>query len=169
MTIKRTFAHLCLGAFCIASPVLADQGNDSDSRCKSVNGQAVWSLIPAPNDPFGRVLGPSTGDLKAAVSANLTSFVPQPDGSFKTTSVEVWVFGPKDMLIFAGNATFTPIPGQPAGTVDDQNTLTVIGGFGAYAGATGTVQVSGTGYNLFSGPGQGYFDVKYKGNICQAR
>jgi hypothetical protein len=47
-------------------------------------------------------------------------------------------------------------------------TLTVIGGSGKYAGATGTVYVTGTGYNLFgpnAGPGSTFFDVRYRGQI----
>lgn len=146
-------------------------GHDRNGHngCRNVTGKAVWTLIPAPNDPLGRVVGPTTGNLKAAVSAYLTSLVPNPDGSLHATSVEVWVLGPQDILQFAGDATFTPVPGAPIGTVSDALTLTVIGGSGKYAGATGTINVTGIGYNLFgpgAGPGSSFFDVRYKGTVC---
>ena len=71
-----------------ASAALAADGPDGHGHghhphCDRVEGKAVWTLIPAPNDPLGRVLGPATGDLKAAVSAHLTSLGPQPDGTLK--------------------------------------------------------------------------------------
>lgn len=157
-------AALCL----LAAPAKA-AGN---AGCQNAEGNAVWTLIPAPNDPIGRILGPSTGSLKAAISSYLTSIVPQPDGSFKATSVETWVVGPQDVLVFDGAATFTPIAGQPIGTVHDENTLTFKSGTGAYANATGTIQVSGTGFNLFgpaAGPGSTFFTIRYQGSVCTAQ
>jgi hypothetical protein len=110
--------------------------------------------------------------LKASVSAYLNSLIPNGDGSFTATSTEVWVLGPNDLIMFSGIATFTPIPGQPLGTVADSLTLTATFGTGAYAGVTGTVNVTGVGRNLFgpgAGPGSTFFDIAYKGNICRAR
>jgi hypothetical protein len=45
----------------------------------------------------------------------------------------------------------------------------VIGGTGKYAGATGTINLTGTGYNLFgpaAGPGSTFFDLRYDGTVC---
>jgi hypothetical protein len=131
-------------------------------------------LIPPTNppaaEPLGRVLGPTTGDLKAAVTAYLTGLTPNATFTeFHATSVETWATGAQDVLLFAGAATFTVIPDQPVGTVADSLTLTVIGGSGKYSGATGTVHVTGTGHNLFgpnAGPGSTFFDVRYRGQIC---
>lgn len=149
-----------------ASPALA-----ADSGCHTQTGNAAWTVVPAPNDPFGRVVGPTTGTLKAAVSAYITVFEPGPD-LIHAESVEVWVLGPQDILIFDGDATFTPVPGEPVGTVSDALSLTVVGGTGKYAGATGTLEVTGTGYNLFgpnAGPGSSFFDVRYRGTICTTK
>lgn len=163
-----TLAGLCLTASLLVTPAMAGDGE----RCKSVNGHGLWSLIPtSAGEPLGRVAGPTTGDLKAVVTAYLTGLTPTGPGVFNATSVEVWVLSPVDMLIFSGNATFTAIPDTP-GHVTDALTLNVIGGTGAYTGASGTLNVTGTGYNLLSpaaGPGSTYFDIRYRGNICRAK
>ena len=171
-TTTTILPAVCLTVSSFVFPALADQGNDRGPRCREVSGRATWTLVPAPNDPLGRVLGPTTGDLRAATTAHLTSLVPQANGSLKATSVEVWAIDDQDLLIFAGNATFTPIPGQPVGTFQDENTLTVSGGTGDYAGATGSLRVTGIGRNIVgpnAGPGKSYFAVLYRGTICRAR
>jgi hypothetical protein len=165
-----TTAAAVLAVSVLAAPAFAGDQNN----CKTVVGKAEWTLIPPTNppatEPLGRVLGPATGDLKAAVTAYLTGLTPNATFSeFHATSVETWSTGAQDLLLFAGDATFTAIPDQPVGTVADSLTLTVIGGSGKYAGATGTVYVTGTGYNLFgpnAGPGSTFFDVRYRGQIC---
>ena len=124
---------LCMAAFSLVSVAQAD-----DDKCKDVNGHAVGTTIPAPNDPLGRSLGSSTGGLKAAVSGYPTSIAPQPDGSIKVTTVEVFVLGPQDILIFTCKTTGTPIPGAPVGTVSFSSTYTVAGGTGKYLAASGT-------------------------------
>jgi len=166
-----TAAALCLGMMLVAVPAAAQ----ARGRCVNVSGKGTWTVIPpstAPaSDPVGRVLGPTTGGLKAAVTAYLTSLAPQPDGSLKATSVETWAVKANDLLVFAGDAVFTPIAGRPVGTVSDALTLTVIGGTGAFAGATGKLNVTGTGYDIFgpnAGPGKSYFDIRYQGEICTA-
>ena len=130
------------------SAALAAYGHDGHGRghrphCDRVEGKAVWTLIPSPNDPLGRVLGPATGDLKAAVSSYLTSLGPQPDGTLKATSVETWVLGAQDVITFDGVATFTPFGTE--GNVRDA--LTVSGGSGDFAGATGQLD---SRHRLFS-------------------
>ena len=149
----------CLAAFSLASAAWAED----DERCKNVNGHFVLTAIPAPNDPMGRVLGSSTGDLKAAISVFNTS---------ATTAVGVWVLGPQDMLIFNGTVSVTPISGAPVGTVSLSATLTVAGGTGEFAGASGVLQTTGTGFDVFgpqAGPGSTYVQEIYKGNICRLR
>ena len=163
---RVTTTAVAVLALCVmAAPAFAE-GKDG---CHVANGKAVWTVIPpavAPAaDPLGRVAGPTTGDLKAVVTAYLTGLSFAPDG-LHATSVETWVVGPQDVLLFSGNAVFTPIPGTA--DVEDHLTLTVIGGSGKYAGATGTLNVTGTGYNLLPSPTPGttFFDVRYRGTIC---
>ena len=157
----------CLAAFSMVPVARAD-----DDKCKDVNGHAVSTAIPAPNEPLGRSLGVYTGDLKAAASDYLTSITPQPDVTIKTTSVAVLVFAPQDILILSCKTTATPVPGAPVGTVSLSTAYTVAGGTGKYVGATGFVNVTGTLVNAFgpnSGPGSSIFDGTYKGNICRSK
>lgn len=161
MKTKTTLVAVCLTALAIAVPMRAGD-RDNDGRCKRVGGHATWTLIPSPNDPFGRILGPSKGDLKASITAIITSLTSVPSGIITAKSLEVWILGATDMLVMDGQASFTPIPGKPVGTVHDELTLTITGGTGIYAGATGTINVEGIGKNIFgrdSGPGKGYFEV----------
>ena len=166
--MKRTLFGICVAASLFSPNVSSGQGNPTN--CQNVAGQAQFILIPAPNDPFGRILGPATGSLRAAITAIVTNLTFRPDGAIDATSVEQWVMNERDQLTFNGRATFTPVPGQPVGTVSDQLTLTVAGGLGEFEGATGRIDVTGTGYNLFgpdAGPGKTYFQVSYSGSICR--
>jgi hypothetical protein len=167
MRKKTSMAAACFALFLSAVPAGAQ-----DQKCRHVAGNATWTLIASPGDPLGRVLGPATGDLKAAISAYLTALTPQADGSLKATSVETWVLGAQDTLTFAGTATFTPLAGQPTGTFHDALHLTVSSGTGKYADATGTIEVRGIGYNIVgpaAGPGNSFFAVRYEGDICRAQ
>jgi hypothetical protein len=159
-----------LGIVCLAVFSLAPVARADDDKCKDVNGHSVSTTIPAPNDPMGRSLGSYTGDLKAVASDYLTSLTPQADGSIITTSVEVWVLGPQDMLVLTCKTNATPIPGAAVGTVSASTSYTVTGGTGKYAGASGSLRATYTGFNAFgpkAGPGSTYFDGRYEGNICR--
>src|SRR3954462_12617142 len=102
----RMITSLAAISLAVVSFVLPARGDDS--KCKKVNGHALWTLIPAPNDPFGRILGPATGDLKASISAIITDIKPgDTPGQLAVTSLEVWVLGAQDMFIAAGSAKFT--------------------------------------------------------------
>jgi hypothetical protein len=149
---------VCLAAFSLVSAARA-----SDNKCKDVTGHDVVTQIPAPNDPLGRALGQSIGDLKAAISTVLTSFNSEPDGSSIATSLDVWVLSPQDTLIFNGNVALGPV--SSAGTASGSATLTVTGGTGEFAGASGVVNLTVTGFNL---AGSAYFDETYRGKICLA-
>jgi hypothetical protein len=154
----------------VAASVLLSTVSSGQSNCQSVQGQAQFILIPAPNDPFGRIVGPATGTLKAAITAIVTGLTQNSNGTIDATSTELWVLSPQDQILFNGQATFTPVTGQPIGTVSDRLRLTVSRGTGQFEGATGAIDVTGTGYNLFgpdAGPGKTYFQVNYTGSICR--
>ena len=154
----------------VATSLFSPATSSGQSNCQNVQGSAQFILIPAPNDPFGRILGPSTGSLKAAITAIVTNLTFNANGTIDATSTELWVLSPQDQILFNGQATFTPVAGQPIGTVADRLRLTVNRGTGQYEGATGAIDVTGTGFNLFgpdAGPGKTYFQVNYTGQICR--
>ena len=157
------YSTVCLFAALLALPAAAQT---STPGCRDVAGSALWSLIPAPNDPFGRILGPSIGDLQASITAIITKLTPSPTGVLTAESEEIWVLSSTDIIVFKGLATFTPSFMQTPPTFADDLTLTAVGGFGRYAKVTGTIKVTGTGYAITEGPGKGYFDVRYKGTLC---
>lgn len=133
-----------------------------------MKGDAQLTLVPSPNDPFGRTLGPVKGPLKGAETSVITSFTPFPPAPFVTehvTTQDVLVTGPGEMITATSAATWTPVPSAPPGNFTVDGTQTITGGTGDYSGATGTIHVTGFGYNVF-GPGTGYFDLEYDGTIC---
>jgi hypothetical protein len=79
--VSTTLAALVLATWLSVLPARADA-----SFCRVYNGNAVWTLIPSPNDPFGRVLGPATGDFKAATSAYIVTLVANPTSGIITAT-----------------------------------------------------------------------------------
>jgi hypothetical protein len=161
-----------LGAVCLTVVSLAPVARADGDKCKDVEGHAVSTAIPAPNDPLGRSLGTYTGDLKAGSTDLLTSLTPQADGTIKTTSMAVLFFSAQDLLFLTCKSTGTPVPGAPVGTVSITTAYTVVGGTGKYSGATGLINVNGTLVNAFgpnAGPGSSNFEGIYKGNICRSK
>ena len=165
--MKKSF---CLAALALSLAVSAVPAFAQGSSCGKVVGRKVETVIPAPGDPYGRVLGATSGDIKASITAYITTLITDSAGVSRATLTEVWMLGAQDTIYFTGQAVFTPIPGQPLGTVADSLTLTAIGGTGLFTGATGTLQVSGAGFNLFgpnAAPGKTFFDVGFTGTICR--
>jgi hypothetical protein len=175
------------GKFCLTASLLAATAFGQDGgRCKTVTGKALWTTIKGGTPTEQRILGPTTGGLKGAVTAYLTKVEvlagPPNLFVFKAESVETWVLGAGDSLTFEGLAYFTqlgqpfpagptPAPGPPPPfDVSDFLTLTVKEGTGAYKGATGTLFVAGIGVAFGPGAavGQTYFDLTYRGSICKA-
>lgn len=170
MTTRKAAVGLVIVCLSVSLGAKAAWSAGSE-KCDKVKESAALTIIPAPNDPLGRVLGHSKGRLKAAITAFLTSLVPQPDGSLQATSQETWAVGPQDLLVFSAVATITPIAGQPIGTVASVSALTLIGGTGEFEGWSGELTAIGTGFNIFgpaAGAGSSYFDLKYGGTLCTA-
>jgi hypothetical protein len=79
------------------------------------------------------------------------------------------VTGPNDLLQAAGVQDLVQVAEAPIGTVTSSAVLTISGGTGKYAGATGNLNLSGTGRNVFgpaAGPGIGTFDLVVVGTYC---
>jgi hypothetical protein len=134
--------------------------------CQHVRGGITDTEIPSPNDPLGRVLGNVDGVLNGAETSFLTSSTPDADGVLNATSFDVFVTNGGDMLTATCANTLTPVPGKPPGDSRENATLTITGGSGKYAEATGTITLEGRARNIFGGPGVGTFNLIYRGSVC---
>jgi hypothetical protein len=139
------------------------------ARCQPVAGKISETIISpfALNDPFGRTLGTVEGVLNGSTTATITTFNPPPAPFIvlNITTLNVFVTKGGDVLVGTGAGAFTPIPGKPPGEFTDSLTVTITGGTGKFAGATGTIVYSGEGHCVF-GPGLVRFDFTYNGSVC---
>jgi hypothetical protein len=173
MRVTRSRAITCGVSMTVllATDVARAERPDAKERgCQTVEGQIIELEVPANevNNPVnhGRVVGPVTGALKGAVTSILTGgATPPPGASLAVTTQNVFVTKDGDMLVASGLAVLTF---NADGTVKDDATLTVLGAAstGKFAGATGTIELTGTGFNFGGGPGVGRFEFDYRGEIC---
>jgi hypothetical protein len=128
---------------------------EARADCHYLRGSIAETRIPS-NDPLGRLLSTVTGVLNGAGTVFITS--PPPN----TASYDVFVTTAGDVLIATGVPRRTPIPGQLGEFVTHVD-LTIIGGFGKYADATGTMTFDGTSHTGTVPP---TVDLVYKGTVC---
>ena len=143
-------------------------------NCQNVNGkfsEFVITPFGSPNDPFGRVVLVAQGTINAVGTAILTTVGPGPTpGTLGATTRHVFLVSEEDQLTATGVAVFTPIPGSP--NVQDLLTLTISGGTGKFASATGTILATGTGVNFFplppgpSSANNSSFHFTLSGQLC---
>jgi hypothetical protein len=167
----RRITAIFLGS--VAAAMLA---TPAFAQCDKVKGKMTEVPVDpfaAPNDPFGRTVVSAQGNLAGTGTAILTSVGPGPSpGTLGATSRHVLVFSPADQLIAVGVLVFTPIPNTP--NVSTTLTLTIVGGHGKFAGATGTIEATGTGFNFFPLPpgpstaNASSFEYTFSGQICAA-
>jgi hypothetical protein len=122
--------------------------------CQYVRGSIAETSIPS-NDQFGRLLGTVTGVLNGASTVFITSRSP-------VTSYDVFKTTQGDTLIAIGAPTRTPVPGQPGEFITHVE-LTVVGGSGKYAEATGWMQFDGQSHTADVPPTA---ELIYKGSVC---
>jgi hypothetical protein len=141
---------------------LAVVGTAIEARagCQQVRGSDVETIIPSPNDPFGRTLGIVNGVLNGASTAVVTSLSPN---GLNATSSDVFLTKGGEMLTATGVVTLTPVPGSSSEFTENA-ILTITGGSGKYKGASGTITLKGQA--VFDSSGGGTFDVIYRGSVC---
>jgi hypothetical protein len=140
---------------CVA---VAGTAVEARADCHHVRGSIAETFIPS-NDPIGRLLGTVTGVLNGASTVFLTS--PPPN----VTSYDVFLTTAGDVLIATGvSAPRTPVPGEPGEFVSHVD-LTVVGGSGKYAEATGTMTFDGRSH---TGTVPRTADLVYQGTVCGA-
>lgn len=161
--------------------------------CQKISGTGTETILPkeiAPNDPFGRIMGSFTGSFGGVSTVPYTAILTSPPvfstagfPSVQTTiSVrEAYVTGPGDSLSFSGTSIFNlapaSLPGDTASTspisrcpgtpcvVQVPKDLTITGGTGRWAGASGVLRGVGLG-NLNLPQGQGTFVFSLEGEVC---
>jgi hypothetical protein len=143
---------------------LAVLGTAIEARAECQGGQYLRgsiaeTRIASPNDPSSRFLGNVTGVLNGASTVFLTGTPPN------VTSFDTFVTTQGDMLTATGLPTRTPIPGAPPGEFTIHTDLTITGGSGKYAGATGWMTFDGQSHNLFGGVGVATIDLVYRGCV----
>jgi hypothetical protein len=136
---------------CVA---MAGTAVEARADCHNVRGSIAETRIPS-NDQFGRLLGTVTGVLNGASTVFITSLTP-------VQSYDVFLTTGGDVLIATGVPTRTPVPGQPGEFVSHVD-LTVVGGSGKYAEATGTMTFDGTSH---TGTVPQTADLVYQGTVC---
>ena len=120
-----------------------------------LRGSIAETRIASPNE--GRLLSTVTGVLNGAGTVYVTGTPP--------TSFDTFVTTQGDMLTATGSPTRTPIPGAPPGEFTVHVDLTITGGSGKYAGATGWMKFDGQSHNAFGGVGVNTVDLVYRGCV----
>jgi hypothetical protein len=141
-------------ALCV---VMLGTAIEARADCHYLRGSIAETRIPSANDALGRLLGTVTGVLNGASTVYLTS--PPPN----VTSLDVFLTTAGDVLIATGRSLpRTPVPGEP-GEFISRVVLTIIGGFGKYAEATGTMEFNGVSH---TGTVPSTADLIYTGTVC---
>lgn len=158
--------------------------------CQKVAGTMQETILPqetAPNDPFGRILGSFSGNMGGATNASITAFLVTPPafssgplGNSQVMQVRhAFLTGPGDVITTLGKTIFnvapatlpgettynsSRCPGTPC-VVQNPQVLTITGGTGRWAGASGELRNLGLG-NLNLPQGQGTFTFVVAGEVC---
>ena len=141
-------------ALCV---VMLGTAIEARADCKYIRGGVAETVITSEYDPIGRLLGTVTGVLNGASTTFLTT--PPPN----VTSYDVFLTTAGDVLIATGvSAPRTPVPGEPGEFISHVD-LTIVGGSGQYAEATGTMTFDGVSHTL-TVPRTA--DLIYKGTVC---
>lgn len=136
---------------CVA---VAGTAVEARADCHYVRGSIAETRIPS-NDQFGRLLGTVTGVLNGASTVFIISLSP-------VQSYDVFLTTAGDVLIATGLPVRTPVPGEPGEFITHVD-LTVVGGSGKYAQATGTMTFDGRSHTTTVPPTA---DLIYKGTVC---
>lgn len=142
---KMTFA---------ASLVLLGTAIEARADCHYLRGSIAETRIPS-NDALGRYLGTVTGVLNGSSTVHITQLNP-------VRSYDVFLTTAGDVLFAIGAPTRTPVPGEPGEFISHVD-LTIVGGFGKYADASGAMTFDGISHTATVPP---TVDLIYKGTVC---
>ena len=149
------------------------EANTAKKVCTPVSGQMMETILPKESDPFapfGRILGQFTGEIGGVTGASITAILLDPPGfNVDIRNTHAFLTGPGDVIRTEGITRFLPGPGSQCPltpcTVENPQTLTIVGGTGKYAGASGQLTNLGQGQIDFLN-GKGTFIFVVKGELC---
>jgi hypothetical protein len=140
--------------FVVMAPTLLAQGG---ANCKDVGGALLTNFLDQTT-----TLGTATGDLKGALGVTVLSLSPGPGGTVLFHNHHHWVTEAGDTIFFNDADAIaypTGIPGLYAAKYTNGVTLT--GGTGRFAGATGKIASFGA-VDL----NKQQVILRYEGQIC---
>jgi hypothetical protein len=152
-----------LSAFALAGSMLLWGGSEALAKnCKPVHGQFINQVLIPPGttclSPFSCVSGEAKGVIKGDFLATITSFNPSID-----TALTGVFFVTADLVIHTKNGDLSLKEAAASNQNPDEGDLgdvvTVVGGTGQWAGATGRLRVYGNLSPTIS-------DVTYDGDVC---
>jgi hypothetical protein len=138
---------LCVG--------LAGTAVEARADCHTLRGSIAETRIPS-DAQINRLLGTVTGVLNGSSTVYITTLGPPVE------SFDVFLTTSGDVLLATGRPTRSPVPGEP-GEFFTHVDLTIVGGYGKYFQATGTMTFDGTSHTLTVPP---TVDLVYKGTVC---
>jgi hypothetical protein len=140
--------------FVVIAPTLLAQGG---ANCKNVGGAILTNFLDQTT-----TLGTATGDLKGGLGVTVLSLTPGPGGTVLFHNHHHWVTEAGDTIFFNDADAIaypTGIPGLYAASYTNGVTLT--GGTGRFAGATGKIASFGAvDLNKLQ------VILRYEGQIC---
>jgi hypothetical protein len=146
---KQTLVALML---CVA---VAGTAAEARADCHILRGSIAETRIPS-DAQINRLLGTVTGVLNGSSTVHITTLGPP------VQSFDVFLTTAGDVLLATGLPTRTPVPGQP-GEFFTHVELTIVGGYGKYDQATGTMTFDGTSHTTTVPP---TVDLVYQGTVC---
>jgi hypothetical protein len=146
--------HKSLMIFAVMAPALLAQGG---ANCKNVGGAVLTNFLDQ-----ATTLGTATGDLKGGLGVTVLSLSSGPGGTVLFHNHHHWVTEAGDTIFFNDADAIaypTGIPGLYA--VSYTNGVTLSGGTGRFAGATGKIASFGAvDLNKLQ------VILRYEGQIC---
>ena len=166
--IGRKYMRKIWIAFLMMAPCLFAQGDEHN--CRKVSGGIVTNFLNESGTVSGtsfanETLGTATGDLKGSLGVHVLSLQPGPNGTTIFHNHHHWVTEAGDTIFLAdAYATAYPsgIPGLFAATYP--NGVTITGGTGRFAGASGNIASWGA-----VDQNTGRIVLRYQGTFCFTR
>jgi hypothetical protein len=124
-----------IAALCLFAATAAEaQSSNAGPHCRPVGGTAMTNFIDS-----NTTLGSATGDMEGGLSATLLGVAPAADGTTVFSVQHHWTTDTGDSIFF-DVAQASAVPVAPGLFAVVSYPVTIIGGTGRFAGASGQVE-----------------------------